>query len=55
MAIRDKQWHAPVRGKGQCPLVMGRATLGIEPVGMGRNVAEEMLGMGLEPRMAPRC
>ena len=38
----DERAHAELVGERQCLAVVGLATLGIEPVGMGRDVAEQV-------------
>src|SRR5262249_18737488 len=42
------------RGEGQRLAVVGLTALGIEPIGMGRNVAEEGLRMGHKPVVTGR-
>src|SRR5215471_10059468 len=49
MAARHQWAHAARFGERQRFQVVGFATLGIEPVGMGRNVAEQMERVGRKP------
>jgi hypothetical protein len=42
MAVRDERAHAARLGERQRLAVEGLAALGIEPVGMGRDVAEQV-------------
>ena len=49
MAVGDERAHAARLGEGQRLAVVGLAALGIEPIGMGRDVAEQMQRMGREP------
>ena len=49
MAVGDEGAHAPRLGERQRLAVVGFAALGIEPVGMGRDVAEQVQRMGREP------
>ena len=46
VAMRDEWAHAARLGEGQRLLVVGLATLGVEPVEMGRDVAEQVQRMG---------
>ena len=48
MAVGDEGPHAARLGKRQCLTVVGLAALGVEPVGMGGDVAEQL------QRMTPR-
>src|SRR5882762_1298090 len=45
VAVSDERSHTARLGERQRPAVMRLAALGIEPVGMGRDVAEEVQGM----------
>ena len=49
MAVGDEGTHAARLGERQRLAVVGLAALGIEPVGMGRDVAEQVQRMGREP------
>ena len=46
--------HAARFGEGQRLAVVGLAALGIETVGMGRDVAEQVQRMGREPELTRR-
>ena len=48
VAVGDERAHAAPFGERQRLLVVGRAALGIEPVGMRRDVAEQVQRMGRE-------
>ena len=50
----DKRAHAVHLGECQRLPVVGCAAFGIEPVGMGRDVAEQVQRMGREARLALR-
>jgi hypothetical protein len=52
--VGDEGAHAARLGQGQCLAVVGLAALGIEPVGVGRDVAEQVQLMGRESGMTPR-
>ena len=54
VAVGDEGAHAARLGERQRLAVMGLAALGIEPVGMGRDVAEQVQRMGREPGVALR-
>ena len=54
VAVGDEGAHAARLGEGQRPAVVGLAALGIEPVGMGRDVAEQVQGMGRESELGRR-
>ena len=49
VAVGDERAHAARLGKRQRLAVVGLAALGVEPVGMGRDVAEQMQRMGHAP------
>ena len=49
VAVGDERAHAARLGERQCLAVVGLAALGIEAVGMGRDVAEQVQRMGREP------
>jgi hypothetical protein len=51
VAVGDERAHAARLGNGQRLSVVGLAGLGIEPVGMGREVAEQVLNVGCEPEL----
>ena len=46
VAVGDERAHAARLGEGQRVGVVDLAALGIEPVGMGRDVAEQVVSMG---------
>jgi hypothetical protein len=54
VAVGDERAHAEVGGERQRLAVMGLAALGIEPVGMGRDVPEQVQSMGREPGLTLR-
>src|SRR4029450_10959837 len=54
MAVGDERGHAGLVGERRGLLVVSLAALGVEPVGMGRDVAQEMLSMGSRPWMTRR-
>jgi hypothetical protein len=54
MAVRDQRPHAARLGERQSPEEVGLAALGIEPVGMGRDVAEQVQRMGRVPGLTRR-
>ena len=54
VAVGDEGAHAGWLGERQCLAVVGLAALGVEPVGMGRDVAEQVQRMGRVPGMARR-
>ena len=49
VAVGDEGSHAARLGERQRLAVVGLAALGVEPVGMGRDVAEQVQRMGREP------
>ena len=49
VAVGDEGAHAARLGERQRLAVVGLAALGIEPVGMGRDVAEQVQRMGRAP------
>src|SRR5258708_8304564 len=49
VAVGDEGAHAARLGERQCLAVVGLAALGIESVGMGRDVAEQVQHMGPPP------
>ena len=51
VAVGDERAHAARLGERQRLAVVGLAALGVEPVGMGRDVAEQVQRMGREPRV----
>src|SRR6266849_4307477 len=51
VAVGDERAHAAWLGERQRLAVVSLAALGIEPVGMGRDVAEQVQRMGREPWM----
>jgi hypothetical protein len=55
MAVGDEGLHAAGLGKRQRLLVHGFAHLGVEPLRMGRHVAEEVQRSSLEPRISRLC
>ena len=54
MAVGDERAHAARLGQRQRFAVVGLGALGIEPVGMGRDVAEQVQRMGREPGVRRR-
>src|SRR5271166_415176 len=54
MAVGDQRAHPVQSGECQRLPVVGGPVFGIEPVGMGRDVAEQAQRMGPEARLAPR-
>ena len=54
VAVGDEGAHAARLGERQRLAVVGLAALGIEPVGMGRDVAEQVQRMGREPGVRRR-
>ena len=54
VAVGDERAHAARLGERQRLAVVGLAALGIEPVGMGRDVAEQVQRMGREPGVTRR-
>ncbi len=54
VAVGDERAHAARLGERQRLAVVGLAALGIEPVGMGRDVAEQVQRMGREPGVRRR-
>ena len=54
VAVGDERAHAARLGEGQRLAVVSLAALGVEPVGMGRDVAEQVPRMGREPRVTRR-
>ena len=54
MAVGDERAHAARLGEGQRLAIVGLAAVGVEPVGMGRDVAEQMQRMGCEPGVIRR-
>jgi hypothetical protein len=53
-AVGDQRAHAARLGEGQRLAVVGLAALGVEPVGMSRDVAEQGLSMGRDPGVTRR-
>ena len=51
VAVGDEGPHAARLGERQRLAVVGLAALGVEPVGIGRDVAEQVQRMGREPGM----
>ena len=51
VAVGDEGAHATRLGERQRLAVVGLAALGIEPVGMGRDIAEQAQSMGCDPRL----
>jgi hypothetical protein len=49
VAVGDEREHAARLGQGQRLAIVGRSALGIEPVGMGRDVAEQVQRVGCVP------
>src|SRR5262245_33046379 len=54
VAMGDEWPHASRLGKSQRPTIVALAALGVEPVGVSRDVPEQMLRVGFEPRMTRR-
>ena len=54
VAVRDERSHAARLGERERLAVVGLAALGIEPVGMGRDVAEQVQRMGRVPGVTLR-
>ena len=54
VAVGDERAHAARLGEGQRLAVVGLAALGVEPVGMGRDVAEQVQRVGREPGVTRR-
>ena len=54
MAVGDERAHAARLGESQRLAVVGLAALGVESVGMGRDVAEQVQRIGREPGMSGR-
>ena len=54
MAVGDERTHAAGLGQGERLAVVGLAALGIEAVGMGRDVAEQVERIGREPGVRQR-
>jgi len=54
VTVGDEGTHAPRLGEGQRLVIVGLAALGIEPVGMGRDVAEQVQRMGRIPKVTRR-
>src|SRR5262249_10873479 len=54
VAVGDERAHAARLGEGQRLAVVGLAALGIEPVGVGRDVTEQVKRMGREPGLTRR-
>src|ERR1700730_4153098 len=54
VGVGDERAHAARRGEGQRLAVVGLTALGIEPVGMGRDVAEEVLRISRKPVVSGR-
>ncbi len=51
VAVGDEGTHAAFLGQRECLAVVCLAALGIEPVGMRRNVAEQVEGVGRMPAL----
>ena len=49
VAVGDERAHAARLGEGQRLAVVGLAALGVEPVGMGLDVAEQVQSMAAYP------
>jgi hypothetical protein len=47
--VGDERAHPARLGEGQRLAVVGLAALDIDPVGVGRDVAEQVQSMGREP------
>jgi len=54
VAMGDEGAHAARLGERQRLAVVGLAALGVEPVGVGRDVTEQTLRMGCEPGVTRR-
>src|SRR5262245_31973657 len=54
VAVGDEGAHAARLSEDRCFVVVSCATLGIEPVGMGRDVAEQEQSMRREPGLTQR-
>src|SRR5262245_30161458 len=54
VAMSNKGPHTPWLGEGDGLAVVGLAALSVEAVGVGGNVAEEVLSPGCGPEMRPR-
>src|SRR5262249_42457188 len=54
VAVGDERAHATRLGEGQRLAVVGLAALGIEPVGMVRDVTDQAERMGREPGLTRR-
>jgi hypothetical protein len=54
VAVGDERAHAARLCEGQRLAVVGLAALGVEPVRMGRDVAEQVQSVGGEPGMTWR-
>jgi hypothetical protein len=54
MAVGDERAHAARLGQRQRPAIVGLAALGVEPMGVGRDVAEQVLSMGRVPGLRRR-
>src|SRR5215831_7079033 len=54
VAVGDERAHAARLGEGQRLAVVGLAALGIEPVGVGRDVTEQVERMGRGPGLTGR-
>jgi D-arabinose 1-dehydrogenase-like Zn-dependent alcohol dehydrogenase len=52
--VGDERAHAARLGEGQRLAVVGLGGLGVEPVGMGRDVAEQVQRMRREPGVTRR-
>src|SRR5262245_54989899 len=55
MAMSDKRPHTAWLGERQRPAVVSRTGLGVEPVGMGCDLTEQMKRMGREPGVPGRA
>jgi len=54
VAVSDEWAHAARLGQGQRVVVAGLAGLRLEPVGMGRDLSQQVPGMGQEPALGWR-
>jgi hypothetical protein len=54
MAMGDERAHTMQLGERQRLLVMGCPAFGVEAVGMGRNIPEQVERMGREARLMSR-